>query len=95
MRDDCIDWDVSKALRNERKHGVTFDEAREVFEDPNVLIELDEDVDEERWRHIGVTASGLLFVVATERGQRTRIIMARRADRNEQDRYHRQTTPRR
>jgi uncharacterized protein len=95
MRDERFEWDDVKALRNERKHGVTFYEAREVFGDLNALIELDEEVAEERWRHIGVTASGLLFVVATERGQRTRIIMARRADSNEQDSYRRQTTPRR
>ena len=93
MRNDRFEWDDDKAVSNERKHGVTFDEASEVFDDPLQLIECDDDSNEERWRHIGICSNGILFVVATERGQRTRIIMARRVNRHEQDRYRRQALP--
>ena len=93
MRDDRFEWDDAKAVSNARKHDVTFDEARQVFDDLDALIEPDDEPDEERWRHIGMTSFGVLFVVGTERGTRTRIIMARRADRNEQIRYHRQARP--
>lgn len=93
MRDDRFERDDVKAASNLRKHRVSFDQARVVFDDPKILIEPDDDTSEERWRHIGMTTSGIVFVVATERGQRNRIIMARRAERHEQDRYRRQTLP--
>jgi uncharacterized DUF497 family protein len=38
MRDDEFEWDNRKAKRNERRHGVTFELARLVFDDPNRLI---------------------------------------------------------
>jgi uncharacterized protein len=93
MRDVRFEWDDAKALSNERKHGVTFEAARDVLDDSRALIEPDDATHEERWRHIGQSSSGILFVVVTERGTRTRIIMARRADRHEQDRYVRQALP--
>ena len=93
MRDDRFEWDDEKAASNARKHGVTFDEAREAFDDPKGFEEPDDDPDEERWAIIGMTKAGLLYVVFTERGTRTRIISARGADRHEQDLYHRQALP--
>jgi hypothetical protein len=57
MRDDRFEWDDAKAAANRRKHGVTFDMARTVFDDPDALDERDDDPDEERWTHIGTTAA--------------------------------------
>ena len=93
MRNDRFEWDDDKARRNERKHGVTFDEACEVFDDPNAVFEPDDEPNEERWQIIGMTRSGLLFVVSTERGERERIITARRAEKHEQDRYRGHASP--
>ncbi len=93
MQDDRFEWDDQKAASNRRKHGVSFDEAREVFDDPNALDDADENPGEERWRRTGVTAKGVLIVAYVERHERFRIISARRANRHEQDRYYRQALP--
>jgi len=57
-------WDDDKADANFEKHGVTFDEAMEVFEDPNRANEKDEREDhgEERWKTIEVVSKPLLRV---------------------------------
>jgi uncharacterized DUF497 family protein len=75
-----FDWDVSKAISNARKHGVTFEEARTVFRDPlslDIPDPLHSDA-EERWVKIGMSSEGrLLVVIFTERGRATRLISAR------------------
>jgi uncharacterized protein len=93
MQDDKFEWDDAKAESNRRKHGVTFDVATSVFNDPDSFDEIDEDTDEERWKRFGMTTSGLLVVIHTERHQRIRIISARRANRHEQNDYNRKTRP--
>ena len=40
MHDDAFEWDDRKAKRNDREHGVTFELARLVFEDPNAIDRL-------------------------------------------------------
>lgn len=77
-----FEWDREKALRNVRKHGVSFGEAVTVFFDPFELTIFDPDhsVTEDRFVSVGLAASGRLLVVGyTERGSRIRIIFARRA----------------
>jgi uncharacterized protein len=63
--------------------------ARLVFDDPMALDDLDEKEDEERFVRVGMANSDLLFVVYALRGVRTRIISARKANRNEQIEYFR------
>ena len=41
MRDADFEWDDAKAARNAIKHGVTFDIAREAFDDINSIEEAD------------------------------------------------------
>ena len=85
------EWETSKAVENVRKHGVDFADAIAVLEDPNRLEEIDDRFvyGEERIRVIGMTREKVLFVVATLPGEDTcRIISARRATRDEQDRYY-------
>jgi uncharacterized protein len=87
VRDDRFEWDDAKAASNARKHGVTFEAAREAFDDADGIDELDDDQDEERWALIALSSRGLLYVVYTRQGSRIRIISAREAARHEQDRY--------
>ncbi len=84
-----FEWDDAKARANERKHGVTFERATRAFEDPFAIAALDDrdDHGEERYILIGMTDGTLLFVAHTERGERLRIISARRATRHEQALY--------
>jgi len=42
MVDEEFEWDDGKAAANERKHGVTFEEARDVFRDPLAIELLDD-----------------------------------------------------
>ncbi len=87
MRDDRFEWDDRKAASNLRKHGVAFDHARLVFDDPAAIEDLDDDQDEERYWRLGVADARVLYVIYTVRGERIRIISARKAKRHEQDGY--------
>ena len=88
MQDDEFERDDAKAERNLREHDVSFDIARVAFSDPGFIDEDDPDPDEDRYKRICMRADALYVVVYTERGSRTRIISARRADRHEQRRYY-------
>ncbi|KON81104.1 BrnT family toxin [Azoarcus sp. PA01] len=82
-------WDEDKARRNLQKHGVRFEEAVSVFADPLfVLVDAGRN-DESREAAIGLDASGrLLFVVHIEiEDTCIRIISARRATLDEENRY--------
>jgi len=83
-----FEWDENKAQNNIQKHGVTFEEAAEVFFDPFYQTG-DASVHEERRDFIiGYTFSQrLLLAVYTERGNRTRIISSRPATRAERKVY--------
>lgn len=80
-----FEWDPAKAISNERKHRLTFLYAIRVFLDPHriELPDQSEVDDEERWQIIGRVEEFILVVIFTFRGERVRIISARRATRNE------------
>jgi uncharacterized protein len=85
-----FEWDRKKAELNLRKHGVEFDEASTVFEDPLALLMPDPDhsVGEMRYILLGMSINQRLLVVAfAERPPRTRLISARRATRQERRKY--------
>ena len=75
-----FEWGDKKAAANLRKHGVSFDEATEVFQDRYGVVDVDAEhsYDEERFFVIGYSTARLLFVVFAERrGDVFRIISAR------------------
>lgn len=82
-----FDWDESKNLANQRKHGVSFEEARWLFESGAEYLEIfdaEHSEDEDRFIAIGPGRRGILVVVWTDRGDDiTRIISARPATRRE------------
>ncbi len=86
-----FEWDPEKAARNERLHGVSFDEARELFTTDAPVLEV-YDVDhtetEDRFKSIGPIRRGLVLVVWTERADDlVRIISARWATKAEREMY--------
>ena len=85
-----FEWDYRKAAGNLAKHGVTFDAAREVFQDPFAVEWLDESekYGEERFVIIGSVENRLVVVAFTTRGQAIRIISARLAESYERRRYY-------
>ncbi|MFI4935058.1 MAG: BrnT family toxin [Caulobacterales bacterium] len=82
-------WDPAKAASNRTKHGVSFEVAVKVFDDPNALTAFDQgEHGDNRWRTLGGVAGSLLLVVVhTEEeddgDEIVRIISARRANRQE------------
>lgn len=92
MSDLRFDWHPAKAASNLRKHGVSFEEAKSVFADPNVLIkpDLDHSLIEDRAHAIGCSERGrLLFVVVVDMHDEEiiRIISARRPTKRETQAY--------
>ena len=87
-----FEWDPAKAETNRNKHGVRFSDAVAVLFDPAALTIPDERTEEERFVTVGGDALGrVLVVVYTWRGNRIRLISARKATRREQQQYKEQT----
>ena len=83
-----FEWDEEKYAINLRKHSIKFEEAAEVFFDPEQQFGDASTERESRPYVIGYSLSSrVLLVVFVERGVRTRIISARRATRNERKVY--------
>lgn len=87
-----FEWDTEKAVRNNAKHNVRFEEAANVFLDPFAIEEFDDrkEYDEERFIRIGIVGKRLLTVVYTERNEYIRIISAREATKHEKNYYYSQ-----
>jgi uncharacterized protein len=83
-------WDEGKAERNLLKHGVTFEEAKTVFDDPLYVDFYDPDhsQDENRYLIVGMSSQRRLLIVSyTERENSIRLISARKVTRAEQEAY--------
>jgi hypothetical protein len=85
-----FEWNPDKAAINLQKHGISFQEAATVFGDllSVTFPDPDHSIGEDRYVIIGMSRLGQLLVVShTDRGNRTRIISARRATRQERRFY--------
>jgi uncharacterized protein len=84
-----FEWDVAKASENQRKHGVSFEEAVTVFDDPLFVLQDASRNEEQRDAAIGFSSTDrLLTVVHIEiDGESIRIISARRASPVEEEFY--------
>jgi uncharacterized DUF497 family protein len=83
-------WDRNKAARNLSKHGVSFEEAKTIFDDPLYVDFYDPDhsEDEARYLIVGESNRGRLLIVSyTEEGDSTRLISAREVTRTEREAY--------
>ncbi len=74
---------------NWRKHKIHFEDAARIFLDENRIDYFDElhSDDEERWKVIGLVMN-VLVVIYTERGEKLRLISARKAEKEEQEEYY-------
>jgi uncharacterized DUF497 family protein len=85
-----FEWDANKAATNLVKHGVSFEEAKTVFDDPLYIDFYDPDHSDEEHRYIIIGMSlqnRLLLVAYMERGDVIRLISAREATRAERKSY--------
>ena len=87
-----VAWDEAKNLANQRKHGISFEEAEELFASRSDYLEIFDEAhseSEDRFIAIGPVTRGLILVVWTEQDEDTlRIISARWANEREQALYH-------
>lgn len=72
MTNDDFEWDKAKAAANVAKHEVSFEQAREAFNDPFAIEIVDdrEDYGEDRLILFGMVENRLLVVAHTIRGDR-------------------------
>ena len=84
-----FEWDENKNVANIRKHGIAFEDAKYVFQDPlhTVLFDWEHSIYEERWKVYGFI-DNVLVVIFTEKDRVIRIISARRARPAEQEEYY-------
>lgn len=85
-----FEWDKNKAKRNIEIHGISFDEASTAFKDTLSLTIHDplHSDEEDRFTLIGNSVKNrLLVIVHTERGDKIRIISARKATKKERKQY--------
>ncbi|HAM53344.1 MAG TPA: hypothetical protein DCP92_22615 [Nitrospiraceae bacterium] len=90
-----FEWNENKNKEDIKKHGISFEEATEVFHDPLHISIMDRRFDyfDERWITIGSTKTGNFIVLGhlyylTENGEEViKIITARKATRKEKKQY--------
>ncbi len=84
----AFEWDSAKNRTNIGKHGVSFENAKRIFDGPVVIRSDDrKDYGENRCISIGKAANAYLVVVHTDRDGRIRWISARPASRKEREMY--------
>ena len=87
-----FDWDEKKNLANQKKHGISFDEASTVFLDERAILFDDpkHSVEEERFLLLGMSEDANICIVChcyRESETIIRIISARKATKKEEERY--------
>ena len=90
MKKSEFEWDDDKAKSNLKKHGVSFEEAATIFNDPRIATISDPDHSEQEERFVSLGMSfiqRLLSVIHTERAERSRLISARKTTKSERKTY--------
>ncbi len=82
-----FEFDPEKSATNKDKHGIDFDDAQPLWDDPWLLEVPARTVDEPRFIVIGRIGSRHWSAICTRRGERIRIISVRRARKEEVERY--------
>ena len=85
-----FEWDSDKDAANRAKHGISFDEAKHIF-DGIVYTVVDDRTDYGELREISIGSLDMavvICVVHTDRDGKTRLISARRASRKERKTYY-------
>jgi hypothetical protein len=90
MNDLLFEWDQNKNEQNQKKHGISFEEARTVFFDENAVEFFDEDHSdwEDRFLLLGLSSRFRILMIChcfREEDSIIRVISARKATRNEQE----------
>jgi len=90
MENSEFEWDDEKAKSNYKKHGISFDEAATIFNDPRIATISDPDHSEDEERYVSIGKSiimRIISVIHTYREKRIRLISARKATKAEKKTY--------
>lgn len=82
-----FEYDQDKSAANKDKHGLDFEEAQELWRDPDLLEIPARSSDEPRWVAIGKLGGKHWSAVITRRGDNIRLISVRRSRNEEVDLY--------
>lgn len=86
-----FEWDLSKAIINIDKHGITFEEASTVFNDEYAILfdDPDHSIQEERFLLLGMSMKARMLIVChcIRHDSVIRIISARKATKKESEQY--------
>ncbi|MCI0514740.1 BrnT family toxin [candidate division KSB1 bacterium] len=85
-----FEWNEEKAISNYKKHKVTFEEGKSIFNDPFLLTFPDAEHSEfeKRYINLGISLHGrILVLIHTERKNNIRIISCRKATLSERKVY--------
>jgi len=74
-----FEFDSAKSMSNLAKHGISFNDAKQIWRDPKLLIIRTRQVTEPRWIAIACIDGTNWSAVFTFRGERIRIISVRRS----------------
>ena len=83
-----FDWDDDKQASNLAKHEIDFNRAVLLFDGRDVIETPSTHISEERWQRTGIVDDRFMTVIWTRRGDKIRIISARRARTNEKRDYY-------
>lgn len=95
-----FEWDKRKSIANLKKHGLDFETAALIFNDPHIVSSIDArfNYEEERWQSLGAIEDAIVFIIYIVKEYENeeeiiRIISARKATSSEARRYyaHRQS----
>lgn len=82
-----FEFDPEKSAANQTKHGIDFEDAQALWDDPLLLEAPARTEDEPRFMVVGRMGARHWSAICTRRGERIRIISVRRARREEVERY--------
>ncbi|MCM1184024.1 MAG: BrnT family toxin [Roseburia sp.] len=84
-----FEWDEQKEELNIKRHHISFNIAKKVFNDENriEIYDMQHSIEEDRYNTIGMVED-VLFVVYTERTDKIRLISARLATEKERSLYY-------
>jgi uncharacterized protein len=89
---EAFEWDENKRRTNLIKHGIDFDDVKEMFHDPAAYTSVSPRiVSERRFLTLGMLQGELVTVIFTRRGRAIRVISARSARRSERQTYGAET----
>ncbi len=82
-----FEFDPGKSAANQKKHGLSLDQAQKLWEVPAVVVKV-KTVDEERFMIVGRLGEKFYSCIYTMRGETVRLISARRSHKKEEQLYH-------